>query len=127
MIGACSDSEHEATCNCDAASLPTWQSDAGVLTNMSALPVMGFNCGNYLQYENQDAFIQIGRLKCKGKKLLLPEEINDSYKNLKLNGEFRSRNYTLNDGSLNFCDMTKRIIDSEIQKEVGDLRFKEPM
>ena len=56
-----------------------------------------------------------------------PEEINDSCKNLKLNGESRSRNYALNDGSLSFCDMTKRVTDGDIQKKIGDFRFKEPM
>ena len=94
---------------------------------MSELPIMGFNYGDLLVYPDQYATILIGRLKCKGKKPLLPEDINDSCKNLKLNGESRSRNYALNDGSLAFCDMTKRITDSKIQKKIGDFQFKEPM
>ena len=124
---SCSDSEHQNTCNCDAAELPIEQFDSGILTDMSALPVIGFNYGDLLQFPDQYASIEIGRLKCNGKKPLLPEEINDSCKNLKLNGEFRSRNYALNDGSLAFCDMTKRVSDSEIQKKMGDFRFQEPM
>ena len=127
LTDSCSDSEHLNTCNCDASELPIEQFDAGVITDMTALPIIGFNYGDLLQFPDQYASIEIGRLKCKGKKPLLPEEINDSCKNLKLNGESRSRNYPLNDGSLAFCDMTKRITDSEIQRKIGDFRFKEPM
>ena len=80
-----------------------------------------------MEYPDQNAQIYIGRLKCKGKKKLLPEDINDSCKNLKLDGESRSRNYALNDGSLAFCDMTKRITDNSIERKIGDFQFKEPM
>ena len=127
LTETCSDSEHQNTCNCDASELPIEQFDAGILTDMTALPVTGFNYGDLLQFPDQYASIEIGRLKCNGKKPLLPDEINDSCKNLKLNGEYRSRNYALNDGSLAFCDMTKRVTDSEIQKKLGDFRFEEPM
>ena len=106
---------------------PMKQVDSGLITDMSALPIIGFNYGDLLEYPEQHASITIGRLKCKGKKPLLPEEINDSCKNLKLNGESRSRNYPLNDGSLAFCDMTKQMNDDTIQKKMGDFRFKEPM
>ena len=123
----CSDTEHNNVCNCDAAELPIGQVDSGVITDMSALPIIGFNYGDLLEYPDQNAQIYIGRLKCKGKKKLLPEDINDSCKNLKLDGESRSRNYALNDGSLAFCDMTKRITDNAIERKIGDFQFKEPM
>ena len=123
----CSDTEHSNVCNCDAAELPIGQVDSGVITDMSALPIIGFNYGDLLEYPDQNAQIYIGRLKCKGKKKLLPEDINDSCKNLKLDGESRSRNYALNDGSLAFCDMTKRITDDAIERKIGDFQFKEPM
>lgn len=127
LTQTCSDSEHNNVCNCDASELPIEQNDSGIITDVSELPIMGFNYGDLLEYPDQYASILIGRLKCKGKKPLQPEEINDSCKNLKLNGESRSRNYALNDGSLAFCDMAKRITDGEIQKKIGDFQFKEPM
>ena len=127
LTQTCSDSEHNNVCNCDASELPIVQLDSGTITDMTQIPITGFNYGDLLVYPEQHASIFIGRLKCTGKKPLLPEEINDSCKNLKLNGESRSRNYALNDGSLAFCDMTKRITDGAIQKKMGDFQFKEPM
>ena len=123
----CSDTEHNNVCNCDAAELPIGQVDSGVITDMSALPIIGFNYGDLLEYPDQNAQIYIGRLKCKGKKKLMPEDINDSCKNLKLDGESRSRNYALNDGSLAFCDMTKRITENALERKIGEFQFKEPM
>ena len=127
VTASCSDSEHNNVCNCDAAELPIPQCDSGTITDMSALPITGFNYGDLLEYPDQQAAITIGRLKCEGKKPLLPEEINTSCKNLKINGETRSRNYALNDGLLAFCDMEKRITDAAIQKTIGHFQFKEPM
>jgi len=42
-----------------------WQSDIGLISNMSALPITSFNYG-YMN-EGSRAKISFGRLKCKGK------------------------------------------------------------
>ena len=56
------------TCNCDA-NLPITQTDTGIITNTSALPVVKLFFGG-MNYELQYATFKLGRLKCHGTKEL---------------------------------------------------------
>jgi len=123
---SCSDSSHGAVCNCDANFIPELQSDAGKVTDVSALPIYGFVYGD-LVYESQIAQIEIGRLKCRGQKQMEPKEITESCSNLKRGGVSQSGNYVLSDGNVAFCDMTKSMSDGGIQSILGKLSYKDAL
>ena len=116
LTNNCSDSEHGYVCNCDADNLPVLQQDTGTITNMTALPITGFHYGN-LEYDSQIAIITVGRLKCRGKKDIKPEEIFNSCRSMKIDGESRSGNYVMNNGKVSFCDMNNGLEDDAIQQE----------
>ena len=126
LDNTCSDPEHGETCNCDASFIPEAQEDLGLITNGSALPVMGFVYGE-MKYESQFSAITIGRLICRGKIAVPVNETTDSCSNLKRSGIVQSGNYILNDESVAFCDMEKRIEDIDIQQHVGVLKYKSSM
>jgi len=93
------------TCNCDA-NLPAPLIDTGLISNMSALPIMGISFGG-LTYEIQQGAYKIGRLSCQGVK---PFEKATSCESLKLAGETHSGYFTIKKiGSLRtssvYCDM----------------------
>ena len=98
------------------------QHDNGVITNSSALPILGFKYGLML-YSAQIATIQIGRFVCTGKKRIEPEHVADSCSNLKTHGISDSGNYILNDQKIVFCDMDKVVDDDDIQRHVGKLAY----
>ena len=81
---------------------------------MTALPITGFVYGE-MKYQSQFAAIEISRMICKGQKKIEPNELMDSCSNLKTSGVTASGSYVLNDKSVAFCDMTKRVSDPEIQ------------
>ena len=112
-------------CNCDLKKIE-FQTDTGVITNMSALPITGFEYGKF-QFSSQYAAISIGNLKCSGSRSVSPNEIYDSCKNLKRHGIESSGNYILNDGSVTFCNMEKAVWDDAIQTKLGNLMFKDVM
>ena len=112
-------------CNCDSKKLE-FQQDKGIITNMSALPITGFEYGKF-QFSSQYAAITIGSLKCTGSRNIVPERIYDSCENLKRIGIEKSGNYLLNDGSVSFCNMEKNIWDTGIQTKLGSLLFKDVM
>ena len=112
-------------CNCDLRKAE-YQTDIGLITNMSALPITGFKYGR-LQIPSQSAFISIGNLKCSGRKELQLKMVSSSCQNMKRHGMIHSGNYIMNDGSVVFCDMAKHILDPQIQNHVGKLLFKDVM
>jgi len=120
----CSDTEHGLLCNCDAAQIPLVQEDSGVITNVDALPITGFRYGD-LKYQTQFASVHIGKLLCEGKKTVKPENLMDSCVNLKLDGVTQSGNFILNDQSVSYCEMTKKITDPDIQRHVGRIQYRE--
>ena len=120
----CSDSEHDYVCNCDAAQIPEFQRDEGIITNSSALPITGFRYGE-LKYEAQIAQITIGRMKCQGQKQIEPDKLMDSCANLWINGNTETGNYILNDQTVAFCEMSKQITDPDIQHHIGSLRYQD--
>merc|ERR1712136_215261 len=107
------------TCNCDNM-VPTIQHDRGVITDSSALPILGFKYGLML-YPAQIATINIGRFMCMGKKAINPDDVADSCATLKTYGITESGNYILNNQNVVFCNMDKLIDDSDIQTQVGKL------
>ena len=113
-------------CNCDAGR-PETDTDSGFITNMSALPIMGFRYEK-VNSDNQSASIYVGNLKCSGiKKVQHQSDIYRSCRNLKLSGVYRSGNYVLNDGSMVFCDMEKRMGDHKLQTHIKNILFKDVM
>jgi hypothetical protein len=54
----------EFTCNCDSK-IPDWTSDAGIITDMQLLPMVGFKYGP-LEFEIEKANFTFGRLQCSG-------------------------------------------------------------
>ena len=112
-------------CNCDTKKLE-FQTDSGLITNMSALPITGFEYGKF-QFSSQYAAIFIGNLKCSGSKRIVPNRVYDSCKNMKQDGIENSGNYVLNDGSIIFCNMEKRLWDAGLQTNLGKLVFKDVM
>jgi len=123
---SCSDSSHGAVCNCDANFIPELQSDNGLITDMSALPITAFVYGDLI-YESQIAQIEIGRLKCQGQKQMQPKEISDNCSNLKRGGVSQSGNYVMSDGNVAFCDMSKSMNDENIQSTIGEIHYKDVM
>ena len=115
----CPGSNQNYKCNCDNM-VPAMQHDHGVITNSSALPILGFKYGLML-YSAQKATINIGRFVCTGKKKIKPENVADSCSNLKTHGISDSGNYILNDQTIVFCDMDKIMDEDEIQRHVGKL------
>ena len=118
-------SNKELGCNCDSKKLEV-QKDTGVITNMSALPITGFEYGNF-QFSSQYSAIHIGKLKCSGSRKISPRQIYDSCKDLKRHGIEYSGNYILNDGSVSFCNMEKSLWDNGLQTKLGTLLFKDVM
>ena len=112
-------------CNCDLKKIES-QEDTGVIKNMSALPITGFEYGKF-QFSSQSAAISIGNLKCSGSRNISPNKIYDSCKNLKRHGIESSGNYILNDGSVTFCNMEKGMWDDAIKTKLGNLLFKDVM
>uniref|UniRef100_A0A0K2T6N3 Putative LOC588258 [Strongylocentrotus purpuratus] n=1 Tax=Lepeophtheirus salmonis TaxID=72036 RepID=A0A0K2T6N3_LEPSM len=61
-------------CNCDASLLPSWLEDFGTITNKTALPISKFTYGHLIGKGQQEAYIQVGPLKCKGNKSYDPKK-----------------------------------------------------
>ena len=127
VIRNCSGAERNLTCNCDAADLPIMQNDSGKITNMTELPITGFNYDDVLKEPSQFAAIRIGRLICKGRRSVWPTDLCNSCRNLKIDGEFHSGNYALNDGSMAYCHMEKSLNDPELQENIGQIIYKNVM
>jgi len=123
--GNCSGSEENYVCNCDNQ-IPVVQEDAGTITDMSALPIIGFKYG-MMAYESQIATIKIGRLQCRGQKEIDPSLLMESCQNMKTQGIMTSGHYVLNDHNIVFCDMSRQISDSQIQRHVGLLSYNDVM
>jgi len=117
----CSGSSQGYQCNCDNM-VPTVQHDRGVITNSSALPILGFKYGLML-YPAQIATINVGRFKCTGKKIISPENIADSCSTLKTFGITDSGHYILNNQNVVFCNMEQQMHDDDIQTHVGFLAY----
>ena len=49
----------------------------------------------------------------------------DSCANLKTTGVTQSGHYVLNDQSVAFCEMSKRIADPDIQRHIGKLWYND--
>jgi len=121
LLGNCSGTNQGYTCNCDNM-VPTIQHDHGVITDSSALPILGFKYGLML-YPAQIATINIGRFKCMGQKTIRPDEVADSCATLKTYGISESGNYILNNENVVFCNMDKLIDESGFQTQVGKLKY----
>ena len=74
-------------------------------------------------YESQFASVTIGRMSCRGKKQIEPQNLMDSCSNHKLDGMTSSGNFILNDESVAFCDFSKQVFDSTLQQHVGNLHY----
>jgi len=102
----CVDEETEYnTCNFDA-NLPVPSSDKGIITNMTALPIMKLYFGG-LSYDLQYAAFSLGPLKCFGDR---PVATATSCSALKRSGVFQSGYYNIKGSedyyaSLVYCDM----------------------
>ena len=118
-------SSHRSVCNCDTGK-PELQTDFGIITNMSALPITGFKYGQF-QFEGQSAAITIGQLKCSGEKTIPLSRIYSSCQSLKRYGNMVTGKYIINNGSLVFCDMERNIWDPQLQIHIGHLQFKDMM
>jgi len=123
LLGNCSGTNQGYTCNCDNM-VPTIQHDRGVITDSSALPILGFKYGLML-YPAQIATINIGRFACMGKKSIDADDVADSCSSLKTYGITESGNYILNNRNVVFCNMEKLIDDSEIESHVGKLWYSD--
>jgi len=123
--GNCSGSAEDYLCNCDYQ-IPIIQEDAGTITDMSALPILGFKYG-MMEYDSQMANIRIGRLQCRGKKSIEPNLLTESCQNMKTQGIMTSGHYILNDQSIVYCNMAKPLSDSKIQTHVGHLSYSDVM
>jgi len=123
LMSNCSGSNQGYMCNCDNM-VPTIQHDRGIITDSSALPILGFKYGLML-YPAQIATINIGRFACMGKKTIDPDDVADSCATLKTYGITESGNYILNNHKVVFCDMNKLIDDNEIERFIGDLVYED--
>ena len=74
-------------------------------------------------FESQFASVTIGRMICKGKKQIAPQDLMESCSNMKLDGMTSSGNFILNDESVVFCDFSKQVSDSALQQHLGDLHY----
>jgi len=119
----CSGSNQGYQCNCDNM-VPTVQHDRGIITDSTALPILGFKYGLML-YPAQIATINIGRFACMGKKTIDPDDVADSCSTLKTYGVTESGNYILNNQKVVYCDMDKLIDDDDIERYVGELMYKD--
>jgi hypothetical protein len=95
------------TCNCDS-NLPAPLFDTGVISNMSALPILSISFGG-LTFDIQQGAYKIGRLSCKGEKEYAKAE---SCESLKLAGETHSGYFTVKkSGNIHtstvYCDLSK--------------------
>ena len=95
------------SCNCDS-SFPVPLLDTGLISNMSALPIISIAFGG-LQFAGQQAAYKIGRLSCRGEKSY---EKATSCQALKLAGETTSGYFTLKKKeslhtSSVYCDLSK--------------------
>jgi len=119
----CSGSLEGYQCNCDYQ-IPVVQQDAGIITDIDALPVTAFQYG-MMAYESQIATIQIGRFQCSGARYVDPNLLTESCGNLKTVGETRSGHYIMKDQSVAYCDMERQIDDPQIQSHVGHLSYND--
>ena len=113
------------SCNCYNRKAE-YQTDAGTITNMSALPITGFKYGSF-QFPAQSAAITIGSLKCSGGKNISQRRIYDSCKNIKWYNAGGTGNYIINNGTVVFCNMEKSTDDPKLQTIIGQLNFKDVM
>jgi len=113
-------------CNCDSTGVPEWFEDAGIINNMTALPITAFSYGPF-QYEMQQASVKVGRLRCKGEVdvRMPPSTCND----LKRLGETRTALYSLQDEDnqgypkLSYCDMSTPGYEEDMETTMGWTKF----
>ena len=78
-----------------------------------------------LEFESQFGSIEVGRLKCHGRREIAQDELYNSCQNLKIHGETASGNYVMNSGKVSFCDLEKGINDPNIEKQIPWMRFND--
>ena len=109
-------------CDCDANDA-TWDYDEGNITDMNALPILGFNYYG-LTYESEKGSISYGPLQCSGMKDISPGK---SCYDLKLQGETLSGYYqvssNINQGQgpmhqTVYCDFTQSLQSTNLQQNV---------
>ena len=116
-------------CNCDSNDA-TWDFDEGVITDMNALPILGFNYYG-LRYSSEKGSISYGPLECTGMKEFSPGQ---SCYDLKLQGASLSGYYQVSSGiqvgqgpthETVFCDFTQSLDNVKLQKNVAPpIRFE---
>ena len=110
-------SEAGFMCNCDS-STPDLQEDNGTITNMTALPITGFRYGK-LESAGQSAFIEIGRLMCKGGKPREPKLLKRNCRDMDQTESFSSFNFPSNVNNDELCRFRGLYEDLIAQKELA--------
>ena len=99
----------------------------GNILDIITFPIHEVKYGN-LENEQQLSKIEVGWVNsCEGRNEVKPEELCESCRNLKHNGDSAIRIYVINDGTVSFYDLQNSIDDPTVEQEMPWRSFYDVM